>query len=60
MKAKYAYGVNMPTVGLLTKTVAATEKESIELFQEFEPRVPWLQALQGGYRMKKLIIVELE
>ena len=60
MKAKYAYGVSMPSVGLLTKTVAATEKESIEMFARFEPRLSWLEALNNGYKIKKLIIVELE
>ena len=59
MKAKYAYGVSMPTVGLLTKTVAETEKESIELFAQFEPRLTWLEALKAGFKMKKLVLVEL-
>ena len=59
MKAHYAYGVYMPTVGLLTKTVADTEKESIELFSSFEPRLTWLEALKAGYKMKKLVLVEL-
>ena len=59
MKAKYAYGVSMPEVGLLTKTVAATEKESIELFAQFEPRLTWLEALKAGFKMKKLVLVEL-
>lgn len=59
MKAKYAYGVSMPGVGLLTKTVAETEKESIGLFAQFEPRLPWLEALKAGFKMKKLVLVEL-
>lgn len=59
MKAQYAYGVHMPTVGLLTKTVAATEKESIWLFAQFEPRLTWLEALKAGYKMKTLVLVEL-
>ena len=59
MKAHYAYGVHMPTVGLLTKTVANTEKESIELFSSFEPRLAWLEALKAGFKMKKLVLVEL-
>ena len=45
MKAHYAYGVHMPGIGLLTKTVADTEKESIALFASFEPRLPWLDVL---------------
>ena len=49
----------MPTVGLLTKTVAETEKESIELFAQFEPRMTWLEALKAGFKMKKLVLVEL-
>lgn len=59
MKAKYAYGVSMPRIGLLTKTVAETEKESIELFEQFEPRLTWLEALKAGFKMKKLVLVEL-
>jgi len=59
MKAKYVYGVHMPAVGLLTKTVAETEKESIELFAQFEPRLTWLEALKAGFKMKKLVLVEL-
>jgi len=59
MKAKYAYGVSMPRIGLLTKTVAETEKESIELFAQFEPRLTWLEALKAGFKMKKLVLVEL-
>ncbi len=59
MKAKYAYGINMPGIGLLTKTVAASEKESIELFAKFEPRLSWLEALKAGFKMKKLVLVEL-
>lgn len=49
----------MPGIGLLTKTVAATEKESIALFASFEPRLPWLEALEAGFKMKKLVLVEL-
>ena len=60
MKAKYAYGVHMPSVGLLTKTVAASEKESIEIFAKFEPRLTWLEALKAGYKMKRLVLVELD
>ena len=60
MKSHYAYAVYMPTVGLLTKTVADTEEESIQRFAEFEPRITWLEALKGGYKMKKLVIVELK
>ena len=60
MKAKYAYGVNMPTVGLLTKTVAASEREAIESFANFEPRLTWLHALKAGYKVKKIILVELD
>lgn len=60
MKAKYVYGVHMPTIGLLTKTVAATERESIEQFANFEPRLSWLQALKAGYKVKKCILVELD
>lgn len=60
MRAKYAYGIKMPSIGLLTKTVADTEKESIELFASFEPRLTWLDALKAGYKMKKLVLVELE
>jgi len=59
MKAKYVYGVSMPGIGLLTKTVAETEKESISLFATFEPRLSWLEALEAGFKMKKLILVEL-
>ena len=59
MKAKYAYGVHMPNIGLLTKTVADSEKESIALFATFEPRLPWLEALTAGFKMRKVIIVEL-
>ena len=59
MKAKYVYGVHMPGVGLLTKTVAETEKESIALFAQFEPRLSWLEALNAGFKMKKLVLVEL-
>lgn len=59
MKAKYVYGVHMPSIGLLTKTVAETEKESISLFAQFEPRLSWLEALEAGFKMKKLILVEL-
>jgi hypothetical protein len=59
MRAQYAYGVHMPTVGLLTKTVAASEKEAIELFASFEPRLSWLEALKAGFKMKKLLLVEL-
>ena len=59
MKAKYAYCVSMPRIGLLTKTVAETEKESIELFARFEPRLNWLEALHAGYKIKKLVLVEL-
>ena len=59
MKAKYAYGVSMPGIGLLTKTVAETERESIALFATFEPRLTWLQALDAGFKMKKLVLVEL-
>jgi hypothetical protein len=59
MKAKYVYGVHMPGFGLLTKTVAETEKGSIELFARFEPRMNWLEALHAGFKMKKLVLVEL-
>jgi hypothetical protein len=59
MKAHYAYGVHMPGIGLLTKTVADTEKESIASFASFEPRLPWLEALEAGFKMKKLVLVEL-
>jgi hypothetical protein len=59
MKAKYVYGIHMPSIGLLTKTVAATEKESIALFAQFEPRLSWLEALEAGFKMKKLVLVEL-
>ena len=60
MKAQYAYGIKMPMVGLLTKTIAASEKESIELFAQFEPRLTWLDALKAGFKMKTLIVVEVE
>lgn len=60
MKAQYAYAVYMPTVGLLTKTVAASEKETIELFAQFEPRLTWLEALKAGFKMKKCVLVVLE
>ncbi len=49
----------MPGIGLLTRTVAETEKESIELFARFEPRMNWLEALHAGFKMKKLVLVEL-
>jgi hypothetical protein len=59
MKAQYAYGVHMPRIGLLLKTIASTETESIERFAEFEPRLNWLEAMHDGYKVKKIVLVEL-
>ncbi len=59
MKAQYNYCVKMPGVGLLTSTMGSNEKESIERFQKFEPRVTWLQALGAGYKCVKVVVVEL-
>ena len=59
MRAIYAYGVYMPTIGLLTKTIAEHENEAIKRFKEFEPRLSWTEAVDSGYKMKKLVIVEL-
>ena len=61
MIARYAYGIWMPGgIGLLTKTIADSEKETIKSFLEFEPKLTWEQALDAGYKMKKLVVVELK
>ena len=60
MKATYLYGIKMPTVGLLHKTIGGTEIEAINRFLEFEPRITWNEALNGGYKLVKLIVVELK
>jgi gamma-glutamyltranspeptidase len=58
MKAKYVYGVHMPTVGILNTTIAGTETGSIERFAKYSA-LPWHDALKAGYKIKKLVLVEL-
>jgi hypothetical protein len=61
MIAKYAYGIWMPDgIGLLTKTIADSEKGAIKSFLEFESKLTWEQALDAGYKLKKLVVVELK
>ena len=60
MKATYAYGIKMPGIGLLTKTIGDTERYAIGRFAEFEPRLTWLEALHAGYKCVKLVVVELK
>jgi hypothetical protein len=58
MKAKYVYGVHMPTVGILNTTIAGTKTGSLERFSKYSS-TPWPDALKAGYKIKKLVLVEL-
>ena len=59
MKAEYLYCVKMPTVGLLHKTIRESEASAITAFSQFDGRLSWLEALNGGYKVVKILVVEL-
>jgi len=60
MKAEYMYCVKMPSVGVLHKTIGGSEREAIEAFSKFEPRLNWVDALKAGYRCVKILVCELK
>ena len=48
----------MPGIGILNTTIAGTEEGSLERFAKYST-LPWHDALKAGYKMKKLVLVEL-
>lgn len=60
MKAEYMYCVKMSTIGLLHKTFSGSETEAIKTFLKLESRMTWDQALDAGYKVVKVVVVELK
>jgi hypothetical protein len=59
MKAEYMWCVKMPGIGLLHKTMGTREQEAIEAFSKFDGRLSWLDAMKAGYKIVKVVVVEL-